>query len=290
MDSTARPGGRTTVPLRHGGLDRPYLLQAPSGTAGERVPLVLELHGHGIAAARFDRMTGFGELAGEGGFVLAMPGAAAELWNDGSIAPTSSGRVDVDDVGYLEAVIGDVSGRADIDPRRVYVFGMSNGATMAARLACQLPGRIAAIAQVAGTAAPDVAGRCGVRPMPVLNIHGSADDYAPYDGGGGHDPDGRAALSHAVWPVMAVDDWAALWVRTNGASETPAVSELAPDTSIRSWSGTTPRSDVVFYRVAGGGHTWPGGRWALPRSVFGRTTRTFDAAAVIWDFLSAHQR
>jgi len=104
------------------------------------VPLVVELHGRGIDAETFDRMTGFGALAHEEGFALALPNAVGEIWNDGrDEAPEGRRR---DDVGYLTAVIDDAIARVPADPGRVYVVGMSNGAAMAGRLACELAGRI----------------------------------------------------------------------------------------------------------------------------------------------------
>jgi polyhydroxybutyrate depolymerase len=87
---------------------------------------------------------------------------------------------------------------------------------------------------------------------------------------------------------VGVDDWAQLWATGNGAPDGPVVSELPPDTTIRTWHGPTASSDVVFYRVEGAGHTWPGSLMPLPAFLFGRTTHTFDAARTIWTFLSAH--
>jgi polyhydroxybutyrate depolymerase len=68
------------------------------------------------------------------------------------------------------------------------------------------------------------------------------------------------------------------------------VSSLGADTTIRTWHGATPQSDVVAYRVEGGGHTWPGGPQYLPRSLIGPTTRTFSASEVIWRFFADHRR
>lgn len=279
---------RELVPLVHGGLDRPYLLQAPPGAGAARAPLLVELHGRGIDAVRFDRLTGFGSLGEEAGFALALPSALGETWNDGRIL-SPAWPVVPDDIGYLTAVIDDALARLPIDPRRIYVVGMSNGATMAGRLACALSDRIAAFAQVAGTAGVDAAADCNPeRPVPILNVHGTADDYAPYEGGTRHTLRARAVLRRAAGPSVGVDDWARFWATANGAPDGPVVSQLPPDATIRAWHGPTASSDVVFYRVEGAGHTWPGSLMPLPALLFGRTTHTFDAARTIWAFLSAH--
>ena len=296
------PPGRHLISLTHDGLDRPYLLQVPATPAAApasaatpaaapasaaSVPLVLELHGRGIEAARFDQLTGFGALAGEAGFALAMPQAVGEIWNDGRDAAPE--RLRPDDVGYLTAVIDDASARAPIDARRVYVVGMSNGAAMAARLTCERADRIAGLGQVAGTAGVSVAAAWHpARPVPILSIHGSGDNVAPYLGGVRRGLRGRIMIRRAIAASVGLDDWARFWVAANGATDGPSVSNLPPDTTIRSWHGPSPASDVVFYRIESGGHTWPGSHIPLPAFLFGRTSRTFDAARVIWEFFRTH--
>ncbi len=87
-----------------------------------------------------------------------------------------------------------------------------------------------------------------------------------------------------------MEAWARLWLARNGVQGDPTVESIAPDTTIRRWSGALPASDVVFYRVEGGGHTWPGTTFPLPRLLFGPTSHTFSATEVSWAFLSVHVR
>jgi polyhydroxybutyrate depolymerase len=218
-----------------------------------------------------------------------MPNAIGGIWNDGRIA--SAWAVPPDDVAYIAALLDDVADRLPIDPRRIFVVGMSNGAAMAGRLACELADRIAAAAQMAGTAGVDVLAGCRpARPVAMLDIHGSADRVAPYEGGSRRGLAGRLMLRRGVAASVSVDAWAEFWVAANGASTAAAVSELPPDTTIRTWRGRTPASDVVFYRVEGAGHAWPGSRFTVPAFLFGRTSRTFDATRVCWEFFATHGR
>jgi polyhydroxybutyrate depolymerase len=286
-----QPPGTTFVSLTFQGRDRPYRLFVPSSGSPAPRPLVLQLHGRGGGGPWFDRIVGFIGLAERTGFVLAIPDAIEGVWNDGRFA--ADHRLGMaDDVGYLTALVDDVLARTPIDPRRVYVFGMSNGAAMAGRLVCQRADRFAAVAQVAGTAAHVVAVECRpARPVPILQIHGAADRLAPYEGGRRRGLVARALLlgRGAASPSIGVDAWARFWVAANRASVEPVVTRILPDTTVRTWRGPTPASDVVFYRIDGMGHTWPGSRPGLPR-MFGHTSRTIDATRVIWDFFAAHPR
>ncbi len=282
------PIGTIEIRLALQGRQRSYLLRAP-GELRTPAPLLLELHGRGIPAIMFDRWTGFSALADEKGFVLAMPAAIGEVWNDGRYRGGRWPEHDaIDDIGYLHAVIDDVAERQAIDPARIYVVGMSNGATMAGRLAWERPERIAAVAQVAGTAAVEVATpREPAPPLPLLEIHGTRDRSVPYDGG-------RAAtwtrlfIRRPSGPVLGVDEWARRWVERNGA-EGPLVEAVGADVTVRRWLGPSPACDLAFYRVEGGGHTWPGARVWMPPHL-GRVSRSLDATRVSWEFLSAHRR
>lgn len=286
METTPAPG-RHWRPLTHDGMDRPYLLQLPPDPPAAPLPLLVQLHGRGIDPVQFDRLTGFGALADEIGFAVAMPAAIGEIWNAGRDAAPAERRPH--DVSYLTAVIADASAGRSIDPRRIYLAGMSNGAAMAGRMACERADLIAGIAQVAGTIGMSVVAGCRpARPVPIISIHGAADGIAPYQGGVRRGLIPHLMIRRAIGPSIGVDDWAEFWVAANGATAGPALTTLPPDVTVRTWHGPTPASDVVFYRFEGGGHTWPGAHIPLPALLFGRTSRTIDAAAVCWDFLATH--
>ena len=276
--------------LRHGDLDRRYLLCQPRPEASG-LPLVVELHGRGIDPGMFDRWTGYGELAEAEGFVLAMPYALHGVWNDGRFnGPGWSGLEAVDDVGFVLAIADELIAAGTVDAGRVYLVGMSNGAAMAGRLAWQHADRFAAVAQVAGTASSNVVATAGgAGPVPIMEIHGTRDRANPYDGGG---PTGllmRLLIRRRADPAIAVEEWARLWIERNRVDATPIVEHIGPDVTLRTWHGASPASDLAFYRIDGAGHTWPGVRiWSPPH--LGRVSRTIDATSVTWDFLSAHSR
>lgn len=279
------PSGTTSYSFDHDGLTLTYNLHVPGDlNRTEPAPLLIELHGGGGSGDQIDGLTGFYSIADREGFVVAAPSGVNKGWNDGR-GDTDPASSSADDVGFISEMIDRIESQAAVDPNRVYITGMSNGAIMSGRLACELSDRVAAIAQVAGTASVATAGSCHPsRPVPVLEIHGTADPLVPYAGGTvvPQQGDGRGQ-------VVGVDAWAAVWVASNAVAPQPATTSIGTDTTVRTWRGPTPQSDIVFYRVEGAGHTWPGGDQYLPKLIIGSTTRTFDASEVIWQFLSGHR-
>ncbi len=271
------------------GRSRPYLLHLPREVV-PGLPLVVQLHGRGIEPLLFDRWTGYSGLADEAGFVLAMPRAVGAAWNDGRSRGRTGHGEGIDDVAYLVAVIDDLIEHRAVDAERVYLVGMSNGATMAGRLAWERPERLAAVAQVAGTLAVDLAsGSAPSLPLPLLQIHGTRDRVAPYAGGRATGWMRLLVGRAPAGPSLPVDEWARLCVDRNGDEVEPETITLAPGVSVRRWRGHSPSSDLAFYRVEGGGHTWPGSRVWMPPHL-GRVTRALDATRASWEFLSAHSR
>jgi polyhydroxybutyrate depolymerase len=276
----ARPlPGTTTRELVVGGVRRTYLLHA-GGDAKPGRPLVLVLHGwHGDAAGLERRTRGtFDKLADRDGAVIAYPQALGDpRWNDGwPVAAGATGPPD--DVAFVAALIDALVAELGVDRKRVFAAGLSNGAGMVYRLACERPELVAAVAPVSGTMSAPVAGACQRgAPVAVIAMQGTEDSIVPFDDRQQHD--------------------IATWVRRDGCPARPASSRL-PDSDPR--DGTQTRVDlyapcaagtaVAFYIIEGGGHAWPGGDtpWGFFRR--GHTARDFDAAVAIWDFFQQHAR
>ncbi|MDQ1427085.1 MAG: polyhydroxybutyrate depolymerase [Acidimicrobiaceae bacterium] len=279
--------GTSSHTLSHDGRERSYRVHVPP-ILPLGAPLVIQLHGGGGNGTGLDRLTRFYDLADRERFAVASPNGVDHRWHDGRTrrqAAAGQAPEPVDDVGFLAALIDCVAGWLPIDRRRVYVAGISNGAMMAARLANEIPDRIAAFGQVAGTVAEDAPTWWHpARPVPVIQIHGTADPIIPYQGGavkarrrGGADRD----------RVLGVEEWVALVAAHNGATG-PTDVRIEGDITQSTWRGPTAQGDVEAWQVAGGGHTWPGGRQYLPVGIIGTTTATFDATAALWRFFANH--
>jgi polyhydroxybutyrate depolymerase len=270
--------------LEHDGLPRQYRIHLPP-VLPLGSPLVIQLHGGGGNGRGLDRLTRFHPLADQERFAVVSPSGDRRHWNDGRVHSPAGPPSGADDVGFIAALIDCVARWLPIDRRRVYAVGISNGAMMAARLAAQLSDRIAAFAQVAGTVAADAPTWWHPdRPVPIIQIHGTGDLIVPYSGG---ELLGRRRSALPPGRVLGVDEWAGL-VSEHNRAVGPQVTTVASDATLRSWRGATGQSDVDFWRVERGGHTWPGGFQYLPVGIVGPTTHTFDATAVIWRFLSTH--
>ena len=265
------------------GVTRSYLLYLPSGPrAGRALPLVLVFHGSGVRARAMARHTGFTGVAEREGFAVAYPEGLDRRWNDGRGYGDSH-----DDVAFVRALLDSIGRQAAIDSSRVYATGISNGAMFAYRLACDLPGVLAAIAPVAGAVPAAIAEQCGgARPTAVVAFQGTADPLLPYTGGGRR-TSGRGE-------VLSAERSAELWARVNGCPDSPTpeatIDSVRDGTRVlpERWWGCRGGRDVVLYTIEGGGHTWPGGP-AVGRGV-GRVSRELRATESIWAFFAAHPR
>ncbi len=279
--------------LRVGQLERRYVVHVPRGYDGKAaIPAVIMLHGGGGTARAAMRETGWAGKADEAGFLAVFPEATGpnprapgnfvgnpQTWNDGS-GRFHSGSTNVDDVGFINALIDGLPSRFAVDGRRIFVAGFSNGASMAYRVGAELSGRIAAIAPISGHLwLKDLQ---PLRPVPLISIAGTADPLNPLDGGEVRVPGG--GVEHR--PPLR--DSVLRWAKLNGCQPEPAVIR---DTDGVRWIAYSPclrGSEVEFYTVEGLGHTWPGGQSLLPATMVGRTSGKLRANDVIWRFFERH--
>jgi polyhydroxybutyrate depolymerase len=257
---------------------------------------MLAFHGGGGEAAGFQAYAGLDAVADREGFIVVYPYGTGVLprrlltWNAGECCGFAMSR-NIDDVGFVIAVLDDLATRTSIDPERVYATGHSNGAMMSYRLAAERADRIAAIAPVAG--AYDMERFAPSRPVAVLHIHSVDDPRALYEGGLGPPfPGTEVRSSHQ--PVM---EGINRWVRFNGCSAEPDVSEsrrggagtpyAGQIATLLSWSGCAAGARVAHWKLTGVGHGWPGNTdIGLREAIIGPATTLLNAAEEVWRFAS----
>lgn len=290
QDDALERGVHVARHLDVGGVERSYKEYLPASYGTTAAPVVIQLHGYLSGADGQIAMSAIESTAEAGGFVVLSPqGTGAHpFWNAVPHADLP------DDVGFVRTLIDDVVAQRCVDPARVYVVGMSNGAFLASRVACDLADRVAGVAAVAGLLDPQPCSPA--RPVPVLAVHGTGDRFVPADGSHGPaldtlawDPASTRAFEGVPWaPVRSS---VAAWATRNGCQAAPVETQVAAAVTKVAHGSCRDGADVVLYEVDGGGHTWPGSRFsAASAPVLGATTTEIDADAVMWDFLREHHR
>ncbi len=207
-----------------GGATRKYHIHVPPSYNGTTpMPMVMLLHGHGQDGKIIAEHTKFNQMADREGFIAVYPDARSwagrEEWRawdtDNGLVPPGS---HADDVGFLRKMIDQAESTYKVDPKRIYLAGLSNGGMMSFRAAGELSDKIAAIAVVSGAMSgkePSLKS-----PMSILNIHGTEDGIVPYDGLK-NVPDSLAAIGLPRFKSM---DYATkYWTEQNKITNPPIV-------------------------------------------------------------------
>lgn len=283
--------------IQANGLERSYRIHIPPDLPQNTTPMLLfVLHGGGGTGEGMERsltLGGFNTLADQHNCIVVYPDGFEKNWNDGrKNCSDPAHQQNIDDIGFFTILIENLSNEFNIDQNRIFITGISNGAMMSYRLACEMPEKIAAIAPVAGVLPIDLLPyNISEVPISVCVISGTHDPLVPWEGGLVGFPRNPRGI------VLSVPESVSFWVMHNNCS-TPPNSTLLPDIdpADHTWvqrdiySNATNNTVVILYTIYNGGHTWPDGYQYLPKSLIGRTTHDINANTVIWDFFSAHPK
>lgn len=166
----------TTRTITVDGVEREYLLVVPDGYRESKpAPLLFDFHGLTSSMQEQFGYTGLGVQGGERGYVVITPNGQGDLLRRWSLLPSTMTNPDV---AFVQAMLRATSRTLCIRRDAVFATGISNGAMFATQLACALPGRLAAIAPVAGINGTEVCD-AGAPPVSVLAFHGTADPIVP---------------------------------------------------------------------------------------------------------------
>ncbi len=266
------------------GLERSYIIHLPKNFDKTKpAALVIALHGGGGKAEGMNKLTGLNDVSDKYGFVVVYPDGIKKQWNDGR--NDFHLNENIDDVKFISVLIDTLKALYNIDSNRIYVTGISNGGIMSFRLACELSNKVAAAAPVAASMPESPAYKCNPsRPVPMMIIFGDEDPLVPFNGGDisimGFSKRGK---------VISVKESVNYWVSFDGCSNIPETSQIDnanDDTkAIKSvYKSGKNNSEVVYWLIKGGGHTWPGGLQYLPKAIIGRTSQEINASEEIWKF------
>lgn len=291
--TTSAPAPQERI-LMHGGLERRFLIAG--GDRAHAAPLVMVLHGGGTADGARTLGWGFVELGARDGVVTVHPSGQGEGWNDARVSSYLTERQggEIDDVGFLLAIIDQLGREGLIDPARVYLTGASNGGMMAYRMACEAGDRFVAIAPYIAHFPVGAEQACEAAPqVPMLIVVGDEDRLMPYEGG----PVAPVGPPRDRGLVISADATFAWWRDHNGCdgAQVAYLADAAPSdgTRLRQEVGVDCAVETSRLVVEGGGHRLPSIHPDTVESsqigrIAGRTSHDIDGPAYIWDFFARH--
>ena len=259
--------GTISLSLLHDGLTREYLLYVPSSYNTDiAVPLLFNFHGYGGTSNGHLASSDMRSLADQENFILCYPQGSTDPYGFGhwnASLPGGDNKSSADDSGFVDAMITSISSSYKVDTKRIYACGYSNGAMMSYFLGGLMSDKIAAIGSVSGTMLegnPDP-----ISPVPMINLHGTADSVLAYSGGDGS---------------TSTTDTLLYWATKNGASPTPVITNLnSGNSSVEKsvYSDTNGITWVEHYKVINGGHVW-----------FDLDLNGLGTNQLLWDFFKKH--
>ena len=263
--------------FNHGNLLRYYYIHLPHPEAQGASSVLFNLHGYGSNALAQMQYGDFRSLANtkENNFILIHPQGAPlntalassqSHWNSGGWTIGST----VDDVDFIDTIIGFISSKYNINANRIYSTGMSNGGFMSYHLACNLSSKIAAIASVTGSMSVQTYDDCNPsHPTSILQIHGTLDGTVPLNG--------NSALG-----MESIYDVIEYWRDLNSCNIDPVINvsdffDIGYSVEHQTYHQCFNNNQVELYIVDGMWHTWP------REDNFG-----ISASNIIWDFINTY--
>lgn len=265
---------------------RTYLIHVPKDYDPKKpAPVVLALHGAAMDGSMMVWFSGLNKKSDEAGFIVVYPSGTGvgpfRTWNAGGFSgKMAEGKAD--DVAFIGKLLDDLGTVVEVDEKRIYACGMSNGGMMCYRLAAELSDRIAAIAPVAGTIAME--DYKPKRPMPVIHFHGTKDKIVPFTMTKDNSP--------PFMKLKGVEESIQIWVKHNGCDEKPTTDTLSKEADDLKVTRTCygngkDGSEVILVVIEEGGHTWPGQK--PPVGFIGKSSN-ISANDLMWEFFQKHKR
>ncbi len=274
--------------------ERQYLIYVPAGLSLTKpAPLVLFFHGGGGNQQHAADSYGWREMAQQQGFIVVFPNGYSRFrrgkfatWNAGSCCGDARDQ-QVDDIGFVKALLADVAKRVPVDNSRIYATGMSSGGMLVHRLACEMAETFAAVAAVAGT---DNTVQCQPsRAIAILHIHAKDDTHVLYQGGAGED---AFRDLNKVTHFTSVPTTIMRWRQRYDFTQLMPVVERKPGALIETYSANPSSASAPADRLGtiqlvtteNGGHSWPGSKPVRRKT----PSTAIHANTYIWQFFQQY--
>jgi polyhydroxybutyrate depolymerase len=267
--------------MRSDTVERTYLAYIPRDLP-ERPALIIALHGTDMNMETMRSWTGYelDKLADEYGFIVLYPNGYKGNWNDfRKNSPTAARKENIDDVGFLQQLANSFVKSHQVDLKKIFVFGFSNGGQMAMRLAIEKPDFFSAVCVVSATL-PTTATYGGPKEgatSRIMFVEGTKDPIVPYQGGVG-----SLLGLQKIGDFISANETAETFAKRNGITGIPeetkvrnGSSGISPSVEGKRWNkfGDTY---VELFTVNGGGHEIPQPVFTFPR-LLGKTQHDFNS-------------
>ncbi len=287
-------GGLLRATTTHDGLERVYYIHFPRNSQRKTPkPAVLILHGGGGAdAPTMASRTGMNEIADRENFLAVYPQGIDGQWNDGrgKTFRRAKDNTQIDDVGFLRAVIERLTAEHAADPDRIYVMGLSNGGMMTHRLGIELGQRLAGIAAIIANLPVNLAAQRPADSPAVLIMNGTADPMMPWNGGP------VRVLGQEYGEVLSTNETVLFWTRAAQLPSKPKTEKIedrnkrdGSTVEVDTFSAAGNPREVILYRIVGGGHQLPGGNTPDRPQLLGPKNMDIHGSEEAWAFFRRHR-
>lgn len=246
-------------------------------------PVVFALHGRFGDGKQMEKSSLFNPIADENNVIMVYPDGYEKSWNDGrGEGPAADNNID--DVGFIDALINLIIGDYAVDDSKIYVCGMSNGGFMSMRLAHELNDRIAAFGTVTGSLSSSYNEPLN-QSVPVMLIAGTEDPLVPYNGG---------EVAESGTYSFGFEDLFDYYATNNNCTtfnveQLPQVNDDGVIAEKWVYSDCSNNEKCILFKNIGAGHTWPSGASSLGENVVGKESSEIDASRELMSFFLQYE-
>lgn len=280
----------STLPYQ--GHDRSYYSYYPDSLKDKKnYPVLIVLHWSMQNGKQAAQNWGIMQLAEQKGFVALFPNALFGEWNDGRGA-SINGEVtsQLDDVGFLSALIYEYTDKYEADASRIYMLGVSFGGMMALRAGCEISRQLAGVGVVLASLPRPLAKGCMPdKALPIFIINGTDDTVIPLKGGS------VKIAGRKFGEVIPITETVDTWLLTNGCNDSPFFGERhefkpgkkAKGIRTEFYSQCSSGMPVQLFLVDGGQHDVPSFR-RNRKIQTDESSGDFNPMLEIWNFFEQY--
>ena len=207
-------------------------------------------------------------------------------WNDCRM-PIKNDK-QADDVGFISKIIDWSIANYNVNDKKVYVTGVSNGGFMSYRLALEIPTKITAIAAFAANFPKESECDPSGIAIPVMIVNGKKDMFIPFDGG---------ITKFRKEAILSSQQTVDFWVKNNFQGNyfpKIEITKLGRGSKKRItytiYDSENSKSQIRYYQIENGGHTMPGKKYVLSKfsqKIIGKQNQDIEGAEFAWEFFKS---